>query len=960
MADTYRCDSPAASTVASDDSYASDADVGRAVGCERSHKDASSLSHQLLFADDESTASLFGRPAASSAAAITDAFSAPTPNASDAAWSTLTALRDSMAKADAARPARVQPNDDATERSAIAAASAVLDTDSDDDAPRTPVGQLERGYSATSTPLRTQPHRGPHGTPSLLQPATPTREAPAPQGDMTLAAVARAVDPNTAAANGAALLPHMVLVQALDSRTTSRTLQDTFFPLGGVRAFAFHSDDEVAAVMAVASAVVSDAQRRPHQACESLPPPYPPYSARRRAAGVVFFEKEDVARFAAIKMHDFVPHGQSNPLHACYTPSDEFAHHYAARRATAHNMPPPSPPAQAPSTRVAPAPMTSFSSQHHGAYHHHAHSGSSLGEVPSPSSHNSSASSIDPHGSQQQSGGALSRRTVAALHTLFGGLKGRSLSAMSPQTSLRFAAMLADLDLGGSRSSASAADRVAPVAVFCVDGARDFTDMDAADMASLLLEALSSQRRAIQRCFDAVVRIAAQRIDAGGATAEVLKARLQAPICRGVLGGLLNGADRPPHRLACAYSAASLFDVGFIAGSPFGLCVKLYKGRVEHAAPSQEREGLAECLARLAGAWRAIQSQRARGVHPVAAHGVDIAACAGTYCTDDARNTTDPAEREFATLISVYRAEQRASGQAVDSIWRSESDSGSDETPTHDTSRTSNHSAAAPMVRHSDPTTVVPFVPSTLQADILACTVYVTRIPKALSEARLRQLFSQHGDLNKVRIYDGSGAGRNERPAGRADRDDVSFGFVEFATPNAAAALIAGLDRALVQCVGPHRGMSSPTSGNWHVTPHGAVSDVPDHANVIVSSTIRCSPARSAIHDHDPRDAIYDRAEGRVRECLFGLLAKPQAPAASGPPASRRTVPAGSPAAAFGGKASFGSASLNAAASAWSPGATGGPAFAAAERPAPASQDVGANTSGASSSSGDGFIVTSA
>jgi hypothetical protein len=173
------------------------------------------------------------------------------------------------------------------------------------------------------------------------------------------------------------------------------------------------------------------------------------------------------------------------------------------------------------------------------------------------------------------------------------------------------------------------------------------------------------------------------------------------------------------------------------------------------------------------------------------------------------------------------------------------------------------------------------FVPSTLQAEVLACTVYVTKIPRRMEEARLRGMFAQFGELNKVRIYEGAGPGQqslgrgsghgNRRAAQPADwsaspasgdaiaAEPSSFGFVEFAMSSSARLMIEHLDRTSVSL---HR----LAGGRGHLW----TTNRQDEGEVVAVSSLRCSAARSAIHDHDARDAIYHPGSGRARECVFG------------------------------------------------------------------------------------------
>jgi hypothetical protein len=234
--------------------------------------------------------------------------------------------------------------------------------------------------------------------------------------------------------------------------------------------------------------------------------------------------------------------------------------------------------------------------------------------------------------------------------------------------------------------------------------------------------------------------------------------------------------------------------------------------------------------------------------------------------------------------------------------------------------------------------------PSTLNADILPCTVYITRIPKLMSDARLRTILTNFGELNKVRVYDSCTKRGNS-----AEKDDSSFSFVEFRSPAAARSLIAALDRAAVHLIG-----RTWENATWHIVQSGSSALFDESESPLLSSTLRCSPARSAIHDHDPRDAVFD-SRTRVRECIFGNSPRAgpatPAPSTNGPagfttrPLPNRPMPPAVPAASVVASFNNSSTGLNAGAVPWT-------------APRDLSADLEQPAASSADSSASGFVVT--
>jgi hypothetical protein len=170
----------------------------------------------------------------------------------------------------------------------------------------------------------------------------------------------------------------------------------------------------------------------------------------------------------------------------------------------------------------------------------------------------------------------------------------------------------------------------------------------------------------------------------------------------------------------------------------------------------------------------------------------------------------------------------------------------------------------------------------TLQKELLACTVYLTKLPASLSEQQMRRLLFSFGEVHKVRMYSeksaaGSGLDKHHRGV---------FAFAEFAQQSSAKSLIEYFRNCSCTAL-PFPFLRTPTLNLAEMFSEGDVK-------ALVGT--RASYARSAIHDQDPRDAVFDSmpnfssassvSDGpqapevrlKSRQCTFGIsLAVPAA-----------------------------------------------------------------------------------
>jgi hypothetical protein len=135
----------------------------------------------------------------------------------------------------------------------------------------------------------------------------------------------------------------------------------------------------------------------------------------------------------------------------------------------------------------------------------------------------------------------------------------------------------------------------------------------------------------------------------------------------------------------------------------------------------------------------------------------------------------------------------------------------------------------------------------TLQKDLLACTVYLTKLP-ALAEPKIRRLLFAFGEVHKVRMYREKGLPALAAAPQLQQPQRGAFGFAEFAQPSAAKAMIDYF-RNCGSSACPFYFLRQPT-------PVSAEAFTDDELQQLLSA--RASYARSAIHDQDPRDAVFD------------------------------------------------------------------------------------------------------
>ena len=363
------------------------------------------------------------------------------------------------------------------------------------------------------------------------------------------------------------------------------------------------------------------------------------------------------------------------------------------------------------------------------------------------------------------------RSTPPASSSAPSSLQGTPYKATPPPTARRL-----ELSSGGDalrgRLYVSAAPDLTPDECFQFFTKYDDTE---AMMAELLSYLSRRQHRGISLCTGLIGIV-------GAPGNEKHRARLQEGITKPIIKNLLAAGKEMPERIGCAIVTATLFDFGFIGGSPFAMAKKLITSPM-----AQTDSNLVDAVNSMTSAWASRHPNR----------------------------IPEADEIEYRHLLQqYYENAHNISGSTEGGHGDAHSVSTPETTP-------------LPSSVHSTPDRSVFLFKN--EAETLACTVYVTRIPATTSESKLRSLFLEGGgELNKVRLYEDS----SNRGA---------FGFVEFSTPAAARDMIEKLDRRRVD-----------------------------------GATIRCSAARSAIHEADPRDAIVGENGERIRPCLFGLSPKPQ------------------------------------------------------------------------------------
>jgi RNA recognition motif-containing protein len=164
---------------------------------------------------------------------------------------------------------------------------------------------------------------------------------------------------------------------------------------------------------------------------------------------------------------------------------------------------------------------------------------------------------------------------------------------------------------------------------------------------------------------------------------------------------------------------------------------------------------------------------------------------------------------------------------------------------------------------------------TTLQKDLLACTVYLTKLPGGLTDAKIRRLISHFGEFNKVRMYKEKTppalrGGPGQPPPSQHNRG--CFGFVEYAQPSSAKAVIDYF-----------RNASMTSNTPFHFLIGGDLTTAFTLDEITPLTFTRASYAKSAIHDQHPKDAIFEpisagAAAGgaqpnvKVQGCMFGLV----------------------------------------------------------------------------------------
>lgn len=159
-------------------------------------------------------------------------------------------------------------------------------------------------------------------------------------------------------------------------------------------------------------------------------------------------------------------------------------------------------------------------------------------------------------------------------------------------------------------------------------------------------------------------------------------------------------------------------------------------------------------------------------------------------------------------------------------------------------------------------TTATPFAERS-DAAMTECTVYITKLPSCFTAGQVRRLLLHFGDFRKVRLcHDDKETTRSGTAEAVAAHQlkfhDLCFGFVEFAEPSSARAMVEFFRNEV----------HTATAFDFLRTPAAAVDAFDDNELQMLRST-RTSQARNPIHDQQLVDAT------RAAPCFFGLI-KPE------------------------------------------------------------------------------------
>lgn len=568
--------------------------------------------------------------------------------------------------------------------------------------------------------------------------------------------------------------------------------------------------------------------------------------AGTRKSGVVYFDSRNLAETAAQKMNNFVPHGQTQPLTATFINDSEASRAMLQSILTAT-------PQRSAMTRPTfereqqPQPFTA-SSRPVSVSVHSAPPASQFsydstardvltvflsGRFTAPGSTPMATlpqDHVEPTSRRVIKTGSPQPSTTTTVHaesrpsgatTVVGGGGGFS------QGSVRNGANWLRVALGSDTKSP-----ITPS--FLLDCYATYPDT--AEMTIELLRFISRYQTRGSVLFLALLGLLREPSNA------VIRGRVQEALSRTLLLQLLEGSDKSV-RIAAAIGFAGLFDQGFLQDSPFVVAKKLMSqhvqsansaNRLKKATSLDEQRDLVECLMTMTRTWTYRHPDRViseaevefltmvQGFYDwINSSGVSQMSDVGGMTPDSASlrplsNQTTP-EKPRDLRLSLNGSAERVADPfgtsspnlSAISVHDSSAGAASQTWSMHNQSLESNDDALA-------------------ASEAQACTVYITRIPSTTPEARLRAMFLEFGQINKVRLYEDL-------------TSKAAYGFIEFTTPEAATQMIATCDRRKLD-----------------------------------NAIIRCNTAKKAIRDQDPRDAIFDTAGDRIRDCLFGLSAKPR------------------------------------------------------------------------------------
>jgi RNA recognition motif-containing protein len=702
--------------------------------------------------------------------------------------------------------------------------------------------------------------------------------------------------------------PHLIAVLNLEPRTTKKQLWDIFYPMGAV-------DTAVMGGSANSNSV--------------------PGGGGKRGVGVVMFSSADMAKIAAEKMNDFVPHGQSFPLVVSYV----------SPRSIGSNAGPQQPPTQPPARDRFGRTI-----------------GGGISSQPSsvPSSVNTSSITADSNASSHGGGG------------------GQAASSSSSSAASAPVAIHDGIpEITPEMSNASLLNVF--VSVISRRG------LGADDIATILLRILC-RPQSTKTLIEDTVRAIRDHIDNMGPHSTVFTAPLaralqyvtiimepeQFPVTHSVatlpppaaslliasanrlspssqqmfasfkvffsqvmLQLLFNASAEATCRSVAGVMIGYLFELEFLGGAPFEMAAKLlatnrasFVAAQEYANAGSDPEDpkaqqhvsashLVEALSAMTSSWASRHPSRT----PDSSEEIFQAFLRGfTFAKDhDATGSTDVSRSSLPPSRMTPRGgheghQQRRTPPPTPSSHsaaavgyspakvhpgpqRPGSTSPSSEVAPGDLSTDSvgsavgGYSVNAPGIWQAPQRLVPPAQPqlqttsgsftfeTTLQKDLLACTVYLTKLPGGLTDAKIRRLITYFGEFNKVRMYKektppalrgGGGAGSASSQQNRG-----CFGFVEYAQPSSAKAVIDYFRNA------------SMTSNNaFHFLIGGDLSTAFTIDEIGPLSLTRASYAKSAIHDQHPKDAIFEPIVGggeptttingqpnvKVQGCMFGLV----------------------------------------------------------------------------------------